>query len=198
MAGSILLLVIYLWHMENSAADDVRQNYGKELNRDNVVLYMRQHIQRFSNDLAKAQNDPSYAAPKNNVSDDKKLSDTLGSLPDVTDEQRSQLTSCVSLISSKQVEGSDRKATLQPCVEFLEQEKNDGLTAATAAMSYQMASDASAKLLEQRNILHEFWLKAAQLILLNLLLPLLTAVIGYTFGNQTGQSQGSPHQESSQ
>jgi hypothetical protein len=199
LAGSILVLMLYLWGMEQTAGDDIRRNYGKDLNRDNISLYMGQRIQRFSNDLAKAQTDPTFAAPKNNVTEDKALSETLGSLPDVTEEQRSQLMTCVSLIANKAATGADRKAALQPCIDLLEKTKSDGMTAATAVMSFQMASEASAKLLEERQNLHEFWLKAAQLILLNLLLPVLTAVIGYTFGNnQANQSQGSSQQGSSQ
>jgi hypothetical protein len=199
LAGSILLLVLYLWSMEKAAGDDIRRNYGKDLNRDDLSLYMAQRIQRFSNDLANAQKDPSFVAPKNNASDDKALSETLGLLPDITDEQRSQLAVCVSLISSKEATGDERKTKLQPCIGILEQTKSEGTTAAVAAMSFQMASEASAKLLEERQNLHEFWLKAAQLILLNLLLPVLTAVIGYTFGNnQANQSQGTSQQGSSQ
>lgn len=43
------------------------------------------------------------------------------------------------------------------------------------------ASDAHA----HRQAFRSFWLQAAQLILLNLLLPLLTALLGYIFGSQT-------------
>ena len=144
LAGSIVLLLAFLWEMEWTAANDIRRNYGKDLNRDNVALYMGQRIQRFSNDLAKAKDDPSFAAPKNNVSDDKALSGTLGSLPDITEEQRSQLKTCVSLISSKEVTTTanepDRKAKLQPCIDFLNVTQSDGATAAVSAMSFEMAS----------------------------------------------------------
>jgi hypothetical protein len=172
LAGSIFLLLFYLGWMERTAGDDIRHNYGKDLNRGDIALYMAQRIQRFS--------------------DDKALRDTLGLLPDVTSEDRTQLTQCVELIATKETTGSDRANKIKPCVEILEKTKNDGMKAATAAMSLQMASEASAKLLEERQNLHEFWLKAAQLILLNLLLPVLTAVIGYTFGNNQAQQQQPP------
>jgi hypothetical protein len=192
LAGSILLLVLYLWRMDVTTGDDIRRNYGKDLNRDDVSLYMGQRIQRFSSDLVKAKEDPSFVALRNDIADDKALSETLGSLPGVNDEQHAQLTQCISLISNKASNASERPAKLQPCIDVLEEIRTQGMSAATAALSFQMASEASTKLFEQRQSLHEFWLKAAQLILLNLLLPVLTAVIGYTFGsNQAQQSSAS-------
>jgi hypothetical protein len=192
LAGSIFLLLFYLGWMERTAGDDIRHNYGKDLNRGDIALYMAQRIQRFSDDLTQAQKDSRFAASEDSISDDKALRDTLGLLPDVTSEDRTQLTQCVELIATKETTGSDRANKIKPCVEILEKTKNDGMKAATAAMSLQMASEASAKLLEERQNLHEFWLKAAQLILLNLLLPVLTAVIGYTFGNNQAQQQQPP------
>ena len=35
-----------------------------------------------------------------------------------------------------------------------------------------------------------FWIQAAQLVLLNLLLPVLTALLGYIFGSQQGERRG--------
>jgi hypothetical protein len=37
---------------------------------------------------------------------------------------------------------------------------------------------------EHRQAFRSFWLQAAQLVLLNLLLPLLTALLGYIFGSR--------------
>jgi hypothetical protein len=40
------------------------------------------------------------------------------------------------------------------------------------------------KVFDARAAARDFWLKLAQLVLLNLLLPVLTAILGYTFGSK--------------
>lgn len=198
LAGSIVLLLIYLWSMERTAADDIRRNYGKDLSRNDGSLYMAERIQRFSSDLESAQKEPSYFAPKNHVDDDRELSETLALLPDVTAENRTQLIQCVERIAApertEEKSGEKRADKLTLCSGLVEKVKERYMMAATAAFSLQMASEASNKLLEERQNLHEFWLKAAQLILLNLLLPVLTAMVGYTFGNNQAQQQSSSSQ----
>jgi hypothetical protein len=52
-----------------------------------------------------------------------------------------------------------------------------------------MAAESAQKIQDQRQSLHLFWIQAAQLILLNLLLPLLTALFGYIFGTQQGSGK---------
>jgi hypothetical protein len=186
-AGSIVLLVFYLWRMDLTAGDDIRRNYGKDLNREDISLYLAQRLENFSDALKRAGEDQAFAIPKRTAEDETALIETLTLFPSVLiSEDRSKLDGCVGLIS---VPGSDRKAKLDPCIKILDTVRSQGVTAASAAFSYQLAAEASEKLLEQRNSLHDFWLKAAQLILLNLLLPVLTAVIGYTFGSQQGQQQ---------
>jgi len=45
--------------------------------------------------------------------------------------------------------------------------------------------DASAqRLIEARKAFRDFWLQFAQMVLLNLLLPVLTAILGYIFGSR--------------
>lgn len=48
-------------------------------------------------------------------------------------------------------------------------------------------------LLKERGAFRDFWLKIFQMVLLNVLLPVLTALLGYTFGasrNQNTQETG--------
>lgn len=39
----------------------------------------------------------------------------------------------------------------------------------------------------QRKVFREFWLQFAQMVLLNLLLPVLTGILGYVFGSREGR-----------
>ena len=185
-AGSILLLIVYLWRMDVTAGDDIRRNYGKDLNREDISLYLTQRLRNFSDALSQSGDNPAFAVPKKTAEDESALIETLNLFPSVLNNQdRATLDGCVALMSVPG--GADRKAKLDPCARILDTVRTQGVAAASAAFSYQLAAEASQKLLDQRNSLHDFWLKAAQLILLNLLLPVLTAVIGYTFGNQQAQ-----------
>ena len=54
--------------------------------------------------------------------------------------------------------------------------------AAAAPDQLRQVADITRQLAEERAAFRAFWLQIAQLILLNLLLPLLTALLGYIFG----------------
>ncbi len=51
-----------------------------------------------------------------------------------------------------------------------------------SAEQMRVLSEAARQMGEQRVAFRTFWLQTAQLILLNLLLPLVTALLGYIFG----------------
>ena len=57
-----------------------------------------------------------------------------------------------------------------------------GLGNVAGAEQVRVLGDLAKQLGEQRAAFRAFWLQMAQLILLNLLLPLLTALMGYIFG----------------
>ena len=61
----------------------------------------------------------------------------------------------------------------------------------TSAPGTQTALDTTAfRLLQDDRIaFREFWLKLSQMVLLNLLLPVLTALLGYIFGTHSGRQR---------
>lgn len=67
----------------------------------------------------------------------------------------------------------------------------DFLTDAYSKASTGADSDALiTKILEARAAARDFWFKMAQLVLLNLLLPVLTAILGYVFGSKQHSARG--------
>jgi len=71
--------------------------------------------------------------------------------------------------------------------QFMEDAYVKALSASLSDAKIQnpVSSDAIlTKIIDARSAAREFWLKLAQLILLNLLLPVLTAILGYTFGSK--------------
>lgn len=55
-----------------------------------------------------------------------------------------------------------------------------------------LTKDVVDPLLSERANFREFWLKIFQMVLLNVLLPVLTALLGYVFGSSRDQKEGSP------
>lgn len=73
---------------------------------------------------------------------------------------------------------------LQRCMNILDDVRQAALEAASSTTNAEVAGTAADKFSAQRQTFHAFWLQAAQLVLLNLLLPILTALLGYIFGSQ--------------
>lgn len=101
----------------------------------------------------------------------------LQQLPILTDAQKDQLKGCIPIPPANE----SRNSKLDQCLEIL---ATVWLSVSPTESSTRMAREAAEKINEHRQNLHTFWIQAAQLILLNLLLPLLTALFGYIFGTQ--------------
>jgi hypothetical protein len=80
-------------------------------------------------------------------------------------------------------------AVIKQCVETLEGIRQAAVDASSGIADAQIAAEYSSKIIEERAALHSFWIQSAQLILLNLLLPLLTGLFGYIFGTQQANSK---------
>ena len=107
----------------------------------------------------------------------------LGQLPSVTSTQNDQIKACVPLPTDP----ATRVLKLDRRLGVIESVRSAALDTAAGATNAQIAGESVNKINEQRQSLHLFWIQVAQLILLNLLLPLLTALFGYIFGTQQAQ-----------
>ncbi len=184
MACSIGALILFLAVMEWRVGDDIRQIYLKTSaepgatpqhdNREHIAdfLSLLATIRESSDKGATGQSinnsNPVLQEARNNglVLNGDEAAIYCDIYPEGQDLNKTAPTSCELNIDQLQLSGMQHN---QP----------DAATASAAAM------------LEHRNNLQQFWLQAAQLILLNLLLPLLTALFGYIFGRQqTERSSG--------
>jgi hypothetical protein len=101
----------------------------------------------------------------------------------ISDQQLSQLTCCVPLPAAD----TGRAAALTACAAILgEPEKKQPTTPSMERLRF--LSEFSKQLNEERQSFHTAWFQA-QLVLLNLLLPLLTGLFGYIFGTQQAPSK---------
>jgi len=68
-------------------------------------------------------------------------------------------------------------------IDRLVQQATKQYLAASSPETLQRANELTGRLLEARRASRDFWVTVGQFLLLNLLLPVLTAILGYIFGS---------------
>jgi len=185
-AAAILLFLLYLGTMDWLIGADVRGPYEKLVNSSPLAaqLTAAARIDKFIEQINLARTAPT--APWSPEAEDnaQQVVRLIERVPNVPAEQLAQLRVC-----AKAIPGSDtsRDTTLQACATTLSGISRAAIENAVSATASQIVGEYVGKISEQRQTFHAFWLQGAQLILLNLLLPLLTALFGYIFGTQQSQ-----------
>ena len=108
----------------------------------------------------------------------------VGKAPWVTASQVESLKICVPLPAA---ETAGRAAHLQECATALE---TLFVNSISPPQRIAVMDSIQKALAEERTAQRAFWLQVAQLVLINLLLPILTALLGYIFGTQQAQRMG--------
>jgi hypothetical protein len=182
-AGSILLFMIYLFAMEWVIGSDIRGAYQKVLNPDRVgaELMTVTGFEKLSADLTIARKNPTSQWTTEALQNGQNVLKLVNELPSVAEDKKAHLKDCV---PPPPVSDTSRDGKIDSCIEILGGLKQSALAAVAATTDAKVAADSAGKIGEQRQSLHTFWVQAAQLVLLNLLLPLLTALFGYIFGTQ--------------
>lgn len=184
-AGSIVVLIVYLISMDLVIGSDIHKSYDHILNPSRIgsEFYMLGRLEQLSVDLSAARKDPAVKLSAESLQNAESILKTVDALPSVTTTQKDRLAACIPLPEAN----DSRNGKLDLCISIIENIRQAALEAAAGTTNAQVASDAVTKTNEHRQSLHTFWIQAAQLILLNLLLPLLTALFGYIFGTQQAQ-----------
>ncbi len=186
VTGSIVLLLAALIWLNYNVSDDVRRPYASVMNPTKIgsEAYVLGMLESLVGEFQHARDDQKWAMSEAASSNQAALNSFLAKLPSITASQKSTLTACRPL-----PEGGSRNPALEKCIAVLNDIRQAVVEAAYSTSNSQVAGEAVDKILAHRQALLSFWLQAAQLILLNLLLPLLTALFGYIFGTQqAGQS----------
>jgi hypothetical protein len=185
-AGSIVIFVLYLFAMDWIIGNDVRNAYQKILSPSRVgtELLTVAELERFSTDLGNTRKNPTAPWTTEAVQNGQNVLTLVNELPSVPDDQKTQLKNCLPPALPADASRDDK---LDRCLQIVGGIKQAALEAVVASTDAKVATDSAVKIGEQRQSLHTFWVQAAQLVLLNLLLPLLTALFGYIFGTQQPQ-----------
>lgn len=178
--GSIVAFIAYLFWMDHRIGVDVLEEYSAVSYRTvpGIDLLDTGGLEIYFLDLKAALADPKFTLNADGAKNAQLFLDTIGQIPTLSSMQKAQLAACNPLPVD-----ATRNDKLILCLSRIGEVKQD-ITEAKAARSAKFAEDALDRLAAQRKGVHDFWLQAAQLVLLNLLLPLLTALFGYIFGTQ--------------
>lgn len=180
------LIFVLLW-LGQSVGDDVTKIYAQVLNPSRIgsEFYMLGRIEQLIGDLSVAANDPAWQMSSPSATNETAVLDFIQRLPSVTAEQKTNLHRCNPL-----PEDASQLDLLRQCLLVLKDIRQAALDAAASVSDAEIATASADKLLAHRQSFFTFWIQAAQLILLNLLLPLLTALFGYIFGTQQANASG--------
>jgi len=183
---SIISLILYLVLMDLMVARNVLDAYHEVPNANPIgsEFYTLDRLERLSADLKAAQDQPSKSISAVSLQNAESMIEMLSQLPSITNTEKTQLKDCIPLPAS---EDASRSQKLDRCLAIIKSIKLTALESAAGATNLQVAGESANKINEQRQSFHTFWLQAAQLILLNLLLPILTALLGYIFGTHQTQ-----------
>lgn len=184
----ILILMGYLVWMDYTVAKNLADAYKQVLNPSRIgsEFYTLDRLEQFSADLNAARANANQTMSKESAQRDQDVIKMLGELPSLTGMQKAQLNQCLPLPTD-----SSRDGKLGQCIAVVDSVRQSAMGAAASATTAQIASEFAGKIQEQRQSLHQFWIQVAQLVLLNLLLPLLTGLFGYIFGTQQASGKSS-------
>jgi hypothetical protein len=185
VSGSILVLLTYLLAMDLVVGSDIATAYartGAPAPAGAEIMALSK-LDDLRAEYAALAREPTRQMSSRAVEDSRVILETLDRAPSVDRDRIDQLKECASLPTNEA-----RAEKLMACNTVLANLARVVVLAAGREVGLQMASESADRIDKQRQALHQFWLQAAQLVLLNLLLPLLTALLGYIFGTQQSQN----------
>jgi hypothetical protein len=125
--------------------------------------------------------DPQSKSLKSDAEAGEALASTLFRDKILSDEQRASLLRCLPF-----PDGAERPKLLSACHDMLALARKSAQVLAGNLDKLKLMIDFSKTIESERQTFHAFWAQTAQLVLLNLLLPLLTGLFGYIFGTRQG------------
>jgi hypothetical protein len=185
VAAALLVLVLYLWSGDRQFTADLRLVY-KEVVAQSAVskeFPSSDSVEKQAKSFRDAATNPQLKLSADDETGARTLIATLTRLGSITDQNKAVLAACIPFPSIK----ANRTAALTKCADILDSAKK-GATDATSLDRLKALTDFAKEVNDQRQSFHTSWLQEAQLILLNLLLPLLTGLFGYIFGTQQAPS----------
>lgn len=207
LAGSILSLVIYLGVLDWRTSGKVNELYDRTLSSlaGPAVLANADQITKVIAIFRISEREPHFSFSSSEVESTANLiADIITRFP-IPENDVSSLNQCVRLITPVQdvhdqnlsnqnllpsrPTGGEKDSNLANCIRIMEAIKGKGEGYMDARQISAMR-DFVKDIHENHQSLRTFWISAAQIILINVLLPLLTALLGYIFGQTPQKAAG--------
>jgi hypothetical protein len=194
-AGAIVILVFYLAVLDWVTSAQVNNVYDWTFQRmhNTPVPPDVSGVDAASKAFQAVRTTPDTAVSADDVKKIRTVIDQLKTSGRVTGPNATRLDQCAQLVSlkseSKQEDQSaaERTKTLDECIQMLEPLRQLTVSQATDLERLRLMKEYAKDAHDHRQAFRSFWLQASQLVLLNLLLPLLTALLGYIFGSQAAR-----------
>jgi len=179
-AGSIIILTLILAAMELGAAWQAARASERALAIATLGRTAPQdgRLELLAAELRRAHDDPAWKLPEASEAEASALVKELGADANLSQAQRDLVVTCIPLPAPG---AAKREEALAQCAGLVDQ-----LLAARQSPGERLKflADLQKQSDDQRQAFRAFWLQVAQLILMNLFFPLLTALLGYIFGTQ--------------
>jgi hypothetical protein len=181
--ASIVLLTIYLFVMDVANGRSLDRAYDSVFREASAGPDFPDvgEVERIAKLFAQAAERPDFTLTVDDERAGRSVVEALGRVAILSDVQRADLSHCLPLAS-----GEQRVAVLTRCADTLRSLEKGAIGAAANLEKIKVLTDFAKVVNEHRQTFRTFWVQVAQLVLLNLLLPLLTALLGYIFGTNQG------------
>jgi hypothetical protein len=182
LALALVVLVSYLWTSEWRYGSNQTTIYGQVLSQAIAISDPPNQAlaDKYIKALREAALDPKVTLAAEEQTAAQSLFTNLKSLGAISDQQLASLKGCIPFPSSD----TGRAEALTACAGILDEAGKKASTASPGLERIRLLTELSKQINEHRQSFHTSWFQEAQLILLNLLLPLLTGLFGYIFGTQ--------------
>ena len=177
---ALVFFAIYVWSADRQFAAAVNL-ISKEIVAQTAIegeFPSQDSIEKLAAIFRDAAKDPQLKFSDADQRDDQKLDASLARLGAVSEPQKSKLDGCVPPPTD-----ASRATSLDACAAILDAAKSAKVVSVPLDR-VTLLIDYVKQLSDERQSFHTSWIQEAQLILLNLLLPLLTGLFGYIFGTQ--------------
>ena len=183
---AIVVLMLYLTLVDLQDGSSASNVYNKILNQAsfNSGFTDVEAVDAVLKVLSSGASDPKAKVSDLDILSAKSLEDELTDFRLISDDQRSVLNRCFPY-----PEGEDRLRTLQSCTDILKRVEGGMRPQGLSLERLKLMVELSKDLETHQAAFHSFWVQMAQMVLLNLLLPLLTGLFGDIFGTRQGQGK---------
>ncbi len=181
LSAALVVLVAYLWSSDWRFTSNLRLVYKEVMAQTAATneFPSSASIETRAKSFRDAAADPQLKLSADDENGTRALAATLARLGGISDQSKTALDACIPF----PINTASRTATLTKCADILYNAEKAAADAGSLAR-IRVLTDFAKEVNDQRQSFHTSWFQEAQLILLNLLLPLLTGLFGYIFGTQ--------------